>query len=230
MSLAKIEPGGLAAPQVFDAIYGAIMNGDFEAGQKLRIEELSAQLGTSHMPVREALRRLEETGLVDNPPRRSAVVKEFHLEELLHVYSSRRILEAAASKDGAELLTREDLKKMRAEYKAVRTALREGRITDYLDHDERLLGILYGAAGNPVLLELIRGLWTRCRSYKILGVRQALATDDTSTLWKPHEELLAAAAAQDGPAVSQVVDDFLLDAIGRIKASLPHKGGEKPGN
>lgn len=226
MKLAKIETGGLAGEQVFDAIYTGIMNGDFEAGQKLRIEELSAQLGTSHMPVREALRRLEETGLVDKPPRRTAVVKEFHLEELLHVYSSRRIVEVAASEDGAEMLTRDDLKKMRAEYKAIRAAVREGRITDYIDHDERLLGILYGSAGNPVLLEIIRGLWTRCRSYKILGARQALAGDDSSILWKPHVELLAAAAVNDGRAVSQVVDNFLLDAIGRIKAGLPHKAGE----
>lgn len=226
MKLAKIEPSGLAGEQVFDAIHAAIMNGDFEAGQKLRIEELSAQLGTSHMPVREALRRLEETGLVDNPPRRTAVVKEFHLEELLHVYSSRRILEAAASKEGAELLTRDDLRNMRAEYKGIRAALREGRITDYLDHDERLLAILYASAGNPILLEMIRGLWTRCRSYKILGVRQALAGDDPSTLWKPHEELLSAAAVNDGAAVSQVVDDFLLDAIGRIRASLPLAAGK----
>ncbi|MFK0008932.1 GntR family transcriptional regulator [Paenarthrobacter sp. NPDC090520] len=225
MRLAQIEPGGLVGEQVFDAIYTSIMNGDFEAGQKLRIEELSAQLGVSHMPVREALRRLEETGLVDNPPRRTAVVKEFHLQELLHVYSSRRILEDAASKEGSQSLARGDLKKMRAEHTALKVALREGRIADYLDHDERLLGILYAAAGNPVLLELIRNLWTRCRSYKILGVRQALATGDTSPLWQWHEELLAAVAREDGDAVSRVIDESLLAAIDRIRGRLPHQAG-----
>lgn len=223
MAMARIEPGTLVGEQVFEVIQSAIMNGELEAGSKLRIQDLSAQLGTSHMPIREALRRLEETGLVENPPHRSAVVKELHLGELLHVYSIRRILEVEAARQGAELLTRDDLEKMRVEFGFIREALSEERITDYLDRDERMLSILYASTGNLLLVDMIQGLWNRCRSYKILGARQALTSDDTSMFWTPHEELLAAAEVKDSQAVSRIIDDSLVAAIDRIKARLPHK-------
>lgn len=50
------------------------------------------------MPIGEALRRLEETGLLENPPYRSAVVEELQAEELLHFFFIRGILEVEAAR------------------------------------------------------------------------------------------------------------------------------------
>src|SRR5699024_1934684 len=83
MSESQTEFGPRIGDQVFEAMQASILNGDYRSGQRLRIRQLAAELGTSVMPVRESLARLEEVGLVETSPHRGAVVKTFTAEELL---------------------------------------------------------------------------------------------------------------------------------------------------
>ena len=140
------------------------MNGSLPAGARLRVRDLADQVGTSVLPVREAIRRLEEAGLAERSPHKGAVVKALTLEELVLVYNVRRLLEVEAARLGAARIRPEDCDKMQAEYDLMRTAIAEGRVVDILDHDEALLTVLYSAAANPVLLEMIRMMWYRCRA------------------------------------------------------------------
>ena len=132
------------------------MNGDLPAGSRLRIRDIAEQVGTSVMPVREAIRRLEEAGLAERVPHKGAVVKGLTLEELVHVYDVRRLLEGEAARLGAEQITPADVERMQAEYDLMGAAITERRVVELLDHDEALLTILYTAAGNPVLVDIIR--------------------------------------------------------------------------
>ena len=86
-------------------IHEAIMSGDLPAGSRLKVRDLAAQVGTSVLPVREAIRRLEEAGLAERSPHKGAVVKGLTLEELVHVYDVRRLLEVAAARSGAERIS-----------------------------------------------------------------------------------------------------------------------------
>ena len=103
MSETQSEIGPRIGDQVFEAMQASILNGDYRSGQRLRIRQLAAELGTSVMPVRESLARLEEVGLVETSPHRGAVVKTFTAEELLQVYSVRRILEVDATVEGVQI-------------------------------------------------------------------------------------------------------------------------------
>ena len=87
-------------------------------------------------------------------------------------------------------------------YGELARAVEDGRIVDALNHDEALLTILYSAGGNPVLLDMIRSLWQRCRPYKILGARRALESSD-GTLWTFQPRIVEAARDHDGRAVSR---------------------------
>lgn len=223
MALHKLEPSILVADQVFEAIHDGIMNGDLPAGRRLLIRELAAELGTSVMPVREAIRRLEEAGLAEKVPYKGAVVKGLTPEELLHVYNVRRLLEVEAARLGAACVSPDEVNLMRQQYGAMHRALEEQRVADLLDHDEQLLSILYAAAGNPVLLEMIRTLWRRCRPYKIVGARDTLDTGDSSVLSMFQEQLIDAAASHDAASAARVNNDSLLSATERIRQALPTK-------
>ena len=63
----RAEPS-LLADQVYAVIREAILNGEMPAGTRLRVRDLAEQVGTSVMPVREAIRRLEEAGLAERSP------------------------------------------------------------------------------------------------------------------------------------------------------------------
>src|ERR671925_88174 len=121
MTMTKVAPPSLMTDQVFTAIQDAIMSGEMPAGYRLRIRDIAAQVGTSVMPVREAIRRLEEAGLAERVPHKGAVVKGLTLEELVHVYDVRRLLEVEAARLGAMGITPEETAKMQAEYELMCT-------------------------------------------------------------------------------------------------------------
>ena len=215
----RAEPT-LLTDQVYSMIHESIMNGDLPAGARLRVRDLAEQVGTSVMPVREAIRRLEEAGLAERVPHRGAVVKGLTLAELVHVYDVRRLLEVEAARLGAQRISAEDCDRMQAEFARMRAAVDERRVVAVLDHDEALLSILYEAAANPVLLQTIRNLWNHCRAYKIVGAQGSLDSGGDDPLWRFQERLVAAARDRSGESAAAVNEESLLDATDRIKTLL----------
>lgn len=215
----RAEPS-LLTDQVYTMIRDAILKGQMPAGTRLRIRDLAAQVGTSVMPVREAIRRLEEAGLAERSPHKGAVVRGLTLAELVHVYDVRRLLEVEAARLGAQRITQEETARMQAEYELMCTALAERDVVPYLDHDEALLTILYRAAGNPVLVQVISALWNQCRAYKIVGAQASLDSSSTESLRYHQERLVAAARANDHVAAGLINDESLVDATERIRAQL----------
>ena len=97
-SLATFEAkSGLA--HVFDELKHAIMTGELEPGQKVRIDEYARIFGVSHMPVREALNQLAVMGALVAQPRRSTRVPEFSERRLNELMAARRVLEGFACRE-----------------------------------------------------------------------------------------------------------------------------------
>lgn len=228
MTLPNLKPT-LLTDQVYAVLHEAIISGELPAGSRLRVRDLAEQVGTSVMPVREAIRRLEEAGLAEREPHKGAVVKGLTLEELVHVYDVRRLLEGEAARLGTERITADDCERMQAEYDLMVTAISERRVVDYLDHDEALLTILYTASGNPVLVNMIKTLWQHCRSYKIVGAQGTLDAEGADSLWfrRHQKDLVAAARKQDGAAALSASDASLDNATQRIRALLAAQKDEE---
>ena len=215
----RAEPS-LLTDQVYTVIREAILHGEMPAGTRLRVRDLAAQVGTSVMPVREAIRRLEEAGLAERSPHKGAVVKGLTLPELIHVYDVRRMLEVEAARLGAKGITPEQTARMQTEYELMCSMLDEERVVSYIDHDEALLTILYSAARNPVLVQVIHGLWTQCRAYKIVGVQGSLDSSNREPLLTYQRRLVAAAQANDQEAAAAINEESLADATERIRSLL----------
>ena len=219
-SLPRLAEPSLLTDQVFQAIRSSIMNGEMPAGYRLRIRDIAAQVGTSVMPVREAIRRLEEAGLAERVPHKGAVVKGLTLTELAHVYNVRRLMEVEAARLGAQSIGPAEVEAMQQQYDLMRSAIEARQAIAVLDHDEAFLAVLYRASGNPVLVDTIRALWEQCRSYKIVGARATLQSDDRSPLWSFQERLLQAARNRDAAEAARVNNESLLNATDRIRDQL----------
>ncbi len=215
MALPLVAQPGLLADRVFDAIHAAIMSGELPAGTQLKVRDLAEQVGTSVMPVREAIRRLEESGLAVREPHKGAVVKSLTMAELVQIYEVRTLLEVEAARLGGSAVTDDDCRAMLRSCDQLERAVEDGDIIDALDHDEEILGILYTASGNQVLVESIRGLWQRCRAYKIRGAQRARDMSDRS-LWSFQPRIVAAAQDRDGALVARVTRESLRYAMNTI--------------
>lgn len=212
-------PAALLTDQVYAVLYEAVINGAMPAGTRLRVRHVAARMGTSIMPVREAIRRLEESGLAEREPHKGAVVKGFTLRELIQIYDIRLLLETGAARSGVAGLDGGVVRVMAKECDALRAAARDGRVRDALDHDEALLTALYGAGGNPFLMAHIRDLWHQCRAYKVLGAAAA-DRERESTLWQYQSRLVEAARAGDADTAAALTRDSLLSSRARIQSAL----------
>jgi DNA-binding GntR family transcriptional regulator len=221
VSLSKPVKPTLLADHVYDVLHAAIISGELPAGSRLLIRDVAAQVGTSVMPVREAIRRLEEGGFAHREPHKGAVVKGLTLEELVDVYGVRKILEREAARLGSERITPQDCDRMEAEYGLMRAAIAEGRLEDHLRHDEGLLTILYEASGNSVLVSTIQGLWQQCRAYKTVGIKATFdSTKSNEWLWRYQRDLVAAARAHDPEAAAAASEASLDVAAEEVRQRL----------
>jgi DNA-binding GntR family transcriptional regulator len=222
--LARVSQPTLLADRVFDTIHAAIMSGDLPEGTQLKVRDIAEQVGTSVMPVREAIRRLEESGLAVREPHKGAVVKVLTMTELVQTYQVRTLLEVEAARLGGAAVTEDDCRAMDRLCDQLGEAVDNGDIVESLDLDEQLLTVLYSASGNPVLLESIRGLWQRCRAYKIRGAQRAREMSDRS-LWTFQPRIVAAAQERDGEAAAKITRESMLSAMDRIGATFAEGAG-----
>ena len=89
-----------------------ILNGEIQPGENLIESKLSSQLGVSRTPVREAVRMLERTGLVQIVPNKGAVVLGIDDQDLEDIYTIRMLIEGLASRWAAERMTEEQIREL----------------------------------------------------------------------------------------------------------------------
>src|SRR5262249_43811017 len=91
-----------------------ILANELPLDRPLRETDLADLLGVSRTPIREALLRLGEYGIVENRPNRSAVVRRVGSEELVHIHQVREALEGMAAELACGRLTEEDFTRLAA--------------------------------------------------------------------------------------------------------------------
>lgn len=143
---------------IFDALFRQIMSGELRPGDPLAEPEIARQLGVSRTPVREALDRLAERGLVTFHPNRRATVRALKLDELEHIYEVRELLEGHAARRACGHLTAADFKELdRLARQARRGDGRRYAEANY-EFDLALHRTVAERSGNPVLAGQIREL------------------------------------------------------------------------
>jgi DNA-binding GntR family transcriptional regulator len=177
---------------VSEQIRGRILDGTLKPGERLVEDRLSAELGVSRVPVREALRGLSAEGLVTLLPRRGATVIEITPESVAELVEVRAQLEGlnaklAAQRHDPEIVAQlEDT--LRRGNAAAKTATAEELARLNAEFHERLAV----ASRNSVLSEVMRGLRERTSIAFALN-RRVRARED----WDEHAGVLAAVIAGD---------------------------------
>ena len=111
---------------VYQRLEEEILSGKLSRGETLTETSLTARLGASRTPVRAALHRLAEEGLVEISPNRGAVVMGVTAEDLVDIYKMRMRLEGLASREAAEKISEEDKADVKAAIEKLRETLKGG--------------------------------------------------------------------------------------------------------
>jgi DNA-binding GntR family transcriptional regulator len=156
------------AAQISRTLAGRIIAGEIEAGAKLRQDHIAEEFGASHVPVREAFRRLESQGLVVSEPRRGVRVAGFSLEEVREVAEMRAALEALALRNAVPHLTRAILDQAED---ANRAGDRARDVHAWEEANRTFHRIILTPCGMPRLLKAIDDLQTASARFLFSGWR-----------------------------------------------------------
>ncbi len=194
--------------QVYEQLRDALMSGAFEARESFTIASLSERFQTSHMPVREALRRLAAENALRIAASGTAFVPDLSQEELDDISRARIIIECATAELAMPNLGKGDLGTLQALIEVHRETGISGDIVAMAAANRQFHFHIYAAAQSPVLMSQIENLWLRSGPYvRFLSDRMAtlLKTDYRSGFTLHHERMLEALRRGDAPAFVDAV-------------------------
>lgn len=195
-----IEKNGAKIKRTFmkDEVYNKlrkwIVTGELEPGTKLRDSDLSEQLGISRTPVREALLRLENDGLVVTKANRWTLVSPIDLNEAKNIYSIVWTLECLALEQAFPHLSAEDIEELEQLNENFNKTIQTRDILAVLQADNEFHNRIIGLSNNPELPKLLSSLKVRIQRIEIHYFSQ---TDTKDTSYTEHQQILDAIKKQD---------------------------------
>ena len=188
-------PAASRRERVAEILREAITTGELEVGQKLTELELAAQLGTSRAPVREALRQLEQEGLVVSYPYRGTEVLGVSQEEIENVLVPIRVaLERFAFDKAMSVVTDDVIAGLESIIDSMDAAASAGDLTRLADDDIRFHEAIVILSGQQHCLQIWRTIQPRVRAY---FRRDANYYGDSHAVAEQHRELIRALRSGD---------------------------------
>jgi DNA-binding GntR family transcriptional regulator len=204
---------------VYRELERAIVTARIKPGEKLVAEKLARQMGTSRIPVREAIGRLEARNFLTVQPKKGTTVNELSEKNLKEILEIRLMLERAAARKAAIAATKDtvdDLDRLNRQYIAAQQKKDSDRT---LSVNREFHFSIYRGASMPILLSMIRNLWDQVSPYYHLMFRQTVF-HDPQTGHGYHQKIIDGMAANDPQTVSKWLEidlvestDFVMNVI-----------------
>jgi DNA-binding GntR family transcriptional regulator len=198
--------------QVKDVLLRRILENEYVPGSRLVETRIAEELGTSQAPVREALRDLEQLGLVVHQPFRGCSVRELSIDALLEAFPVRGALEGLAARMAAERISEQELARLEELVEIMRRG-EEGDHTEVSTADAAFHETVIAAAGNATLERQWSQLQPRARTFLSL----ALPASKHGTTADRHLPILDALRRHDPDAAELEMRQHLEDAADRLR-------------
>ncbi|QEX22937.1 GntR family transcriptional regulator [Hypericibacter adhaerens] len=197
----------------------AIMSGAIRPGSTITIRAMAAALGTSPMPVREALRRLVAERALEMLPTRSVALPLITPERFDEICRIRITLEGMVTETAAALLGAEELQRM-VQVNGEMWRLKRQQTTTYLAKNQEFHFRLYQASQMPTAMQMIESLWLQAGPLLNL----ALSEFGLRVGQDHHAALLEALERRDGKAARIAIQEDIGDAAKVIREFLETRG------
>jgi DNA-binding GntR family transcriptional regulator len=198
--IAKANSQAYAA---YNEIKQRIFAGAFAPSDRLREIEVASLLDMGRTPVREALKRIHDEGLLTHEPGRGLVVTTMDQQDVSELYAMREVLEGAAAAFAAQHATAAEIDNMHA-------ILQEGEHGDPVATNLKFHAAVYNAAHNR---HLIRSLQSLTDTTYLLG-RSTLSSPERARIaMQEHLDIVAAIRSRDAQRASQAAQQHIHQAL-----------------
>jgi DNA-binding GntR family transcriptional regulator len=204
--------------RVYAVLRARLMRGGFEPGQKLKIADLAEALGTSAMPVREALNRLAAERAIESMPNRSVRVPALSRECLQDLMEARFAVEGLAVARAASNMTVETLTSLRQLIVAQTETDAEHVSEGSAEQNRTFHFTIYRQSGSTVLPPIIESLWLQFGPYLRVASERFDGRDGRGTNF--HVEIVEALSRGDGESARAALESDIGRAFDLVMNDL----------
>ncbi len=205
---------------VYNTLRGAILKGELKPGERLMEIQLANKLGVSRTPVREAIHKLDQEGLVLMIPRKGAEVADITEKSLRDVLDVRKALEELAVKRACEKITKEEITELRNAGEAFETALAGKDVVEIAEADVQFHDVIYKATDNQKLISLLNNLSEQMYRYRVEYLKDERVFP---RLAQEHEQIVDLIARRDPEEAAKVMCEHIDNQIKSIMESIRTK-------
>lgn len=211
-------PPSTLVDRATDALREAIRQCTLPPGTRLVERDLADRLQMSRIPIREAMRRLTEEGLLTKIPHRGTFVRAPSVEDLEEIASLRIVLERFVMERVMARWSPADEERLHALVEQMRVAAAHEDVQTVFACDRDFHQSLWEMAGHSLLLQVVTNLRSRIDAF-LYGAAMATPTFRLDTYVAAHEELAAVIARRDVVAAQEIMTQHIWESVDRILAA-----------
>ncbi len=208
---------GLLSDRIRNAITDAIASGEFAPGATLDEQLLADRYSASRTPVREALRQLASSGLVEVRPRRGVVVRQITPDEVMDMFETMAELEAVCVRLATYRMTPVERSRLIAIHHATKAAVETGDVDRYDTLNRDFHTAIYHAAHNDFLADQAKTVRTRLNAFRRMQLREE---DRLPQSRREHDAVMHAIARGDGDEAAREMRAHMLNAASALDSYI----------
>ncbi|WP_163851617.1 GntR family transcriptional regulator [Pseudooceanicola aestuarii] len=216
----RLAPGETRSAAVVRVLGAQIVSGQLPPGRKLDEAQIGAHFGLSRTPVREALRELAATGLVEVRPHRGAFVAEVSTDKMLEKFEFMAELEGLCAGYAARRMQGTARDQLSEIHEAGMMLVERRDRAGYRDHNIRLHEAIYTGAGNDSLREATQSVR---RSVAAFRAAQFDLKERISNSQVEHGLIVTAILQGDAPEATRLMRRHILTVMDAAEAYLREK-------
>jgi DNA-binding GntR family transcriptional regulator len=192
--------------EVYQTLKKSIITLELHPEERLNDKELAEKFGISRTPVREALKRLEDEGLVESLPGSSTRVAPLNLEEAKHAFTVVAALHALAARLACSILKEPEIEALEGSNKDLRLAIEKGDVSKAIEADGAFHKVFLDLAGNP---EIVFALDRSVPNIQRLEISQFTTLTGLQSV-EQHNQIISACKNREYEIVVQLVEENWL--------------------
>ncbi len=200
------------ADQVFDHLENDILSGKYQRGEVLTETKLSAELGVSRTPIREALRRLEQEHIIEESGKGSVVIG-INEKDLEDIFMIRKSLECQVAALAAKNRTEEQLKQLREALEFQEFYLNKKDPDQIKLMDSRFHETLYKLSGSTAFYDTLVPLHKKIQKYRRASVTNSSRAEASVA---EHRKIYEAIEAKNTALAAKYASEHVENAYKHI--------------
>jgi len=202
-TFSRLVPSTLST-QISQSIHDAIVGGTLKPGERINARSLAQQFRVSQIPVREALKRLEATGVIILEPKKGALVPELSIEDVKKIIEIRKALEGLAAYLAAQRMDGGNKRKLQTLVKRMLVAAKAKDFLKLFEADNQFHRTLWNLSGNQFLVKTLSSILTPYFGV-IAGRGYHVHRKDLMYVHHVHQDILDALSSRDSKRARETI-------------------------